>query len=315
MRRLRIAETDLDVAPVALGLADFGTRLAGPEACGLLETFLSLGGNFLDTAHCYSFWLPGGLGISEGQLGQCLLALGCRDEVVLATKGGHPDGGEGYPRPDRYLAPEVIARDVDESLERLGTDHVELYYLHRDDPRVPVGEVMEALNAEVARGRVQWLGASNWSVARLAAGREYAAAHGLRGFAVSQVQFSLATPHFEIGPDPTMRYLTDEDAGWHAATQVAVTAYTPSANGYFGGRPEAEGAWEDSVNAGRRERARQLAGRLGCTPTQVALAWLLHQRFPVVPTVGTLNAEHLREALGAAEIALTGEQTTWLRSG
>ena len=105
-----IPGTDLTVHPICLGLGDFGTRVAGEAALRLFDSFVAAGGNFVDTAHCYSFWVPDGLGASERQLGECLRRLGCRGQMVIATKGGHPDGGKGYPRSDQYLAPEVVAR-------------------------------------------------------------------------------------------------------------------------------------------------------------------------------------------------------------
>jgi len=308
-----IPGTDLTVHPICLGLGDFGTRVAGEAALRLFEGFVAAGGNFVDTAHCYGFWVPDGLGASERQLGECLRRLGGREQVVIATKGGHPDGGEDYPRPDQYLAPVVVSCDIDDSLDRLDIDTIDLYLLHRDDPRVPVGEVIEMLNSEVARRRIRYLGASNWSTARIAAANEYAAAHGRRGFCVSQVHWSLAEPKWEIGPDPTMRHVTVADAAWHEASGLPVMAYSSSAGGYFAGR--AEESYGTPTNAARRERARELARDLGATPAQVALAYLLGQPFPVYPIVGTLSEAHLAEAMGAAEIRLQPAQVRWLRDG
>lgn len=311
MLRSVIPGTDLAVSPLCQGLSQFGTRLAGEGAVRLLAGFLAAGGNFVDTAHCYSFWVPGGDGASERQLGEAVRQLDCRAELVICTKGGHPAAEGGYPRPDRYLAPEVITRDLDESLERLGLDYVDLYLLHRDDPRVPVDEIVAALNAEIRRGRVRHIGASNWSVERLAAANEYAGVHQQRGFRVSQVQFSLARPKWPLGPDPTMRYLTDADRAWHEATRLPVMAYSASGGGYFAGRGE-EG-YGTPANAARRERARALARQLGATPTQVALAYVRCQPFTVYPLVGTLDEGHLAEAWGSLELALTTEQVEWLR--
>lgn len=307
-----LGATELQVSPLCLGLGDLGTRLTGDGAVRLLGRFLAVGGNFVDTAHCYGFWGPNGTGASERELGAAMRALGCRDQLVLTTKGGHPAADPDYPRPDAYLAPEVIATDVQESLDRLGTDHVELFLLHRDDPRVPVGEVMDALNAQVAAGHVCHLGASNWSVTRLAAANAWAAQAGQPGFAVSQVHFSLADPTWPVGDDPTMRTMTPEMAAWHEQTQLPVMAYSASAGGYFAGR---EGGYSTEPNAARRDRARQLAEDLNATPTQIALAYLMAQPFPVAPIVGTLTEAHLEEAAGATRLRLTAAQVGWLRDG
>jgi aryl-alcohol dehydrogenase-like predicted oxidoreductase len=313
MTRRPLPGTDLAVSALCLGLGGFGTRVQGGDADRLLAAFLEAGGNFVDTAHCYSFWEPNGLGASERELGACLRRLGCREEVVIGTKGGHPDMGAAYRRPDRYLAPEVIASDLDESLDRLGVAFVDLYYLHRDDPRVPVGEVIDTLNREIDRGRVRHIGASNWSVARIAAANEYAAARGLQGFVASQVHWSLALPTWKPGPDPTMRFVTEEDAAWHAATGLPIVAYTATANGFFAGNPRAAALAENPINAARLARARELAAQLGHTPNQIALAYLLHQPAAVIPLFSTTRLDHLRDAVGAVEVRLTPEQVSYLR--
>lgn len=305
MTRLPLASTPLTLSPLCLGLGDLGTRLAGAEVVRLLEVFLQAGGNFVDTAHCYGFWGPGGTGASERELGLALRTLGCREDLVIATKGGHPAVAPDYPRPERYLAPEVIASDVCESLQRLGTDYIDLYLLHRDDPRVPVGEIIEALNVWVAAGELRLLGASNWSTERIAAAQAYAAAQGLQGFAVSQVHFSLADPTWPVTEDPTMRTMDAKMHAWHLAAHLPVMGYCASAGGFFAGR---DNGYATAPNLARRERAAALAGELGATATQVALAYLLAQPFPTFPIVGTLEAGHLLEAVGATQLALTPDQ-------
>jgi aryl-alcohol dehydrogenase-like predicted oxidoreductase len=281
----------------------------------LYSVFREAGGNFFDTAHCYAFWIEGGLGASERALGECIRRFGDRDGVVIGTKGGHPDGGPSYPRPDQYLAPPVIAADISDSLERLGVATIDLYFLHRDDPRVPVGEIIEALNHEVRKGRIRYLGASNWSVGRIEAANAFAAAKGLRGFVASQPQWSLGEPNWRPTPEPTMRYVDDEDRVWYAAHEVVVTPYSATSNGYFATDGTRGGGFRNPENEARLRRAQQLAGELGGTPGQIALAYLMNQGFLVVPIIGTTNPEHLHDSLGADQIQFTPQQVTWLRDG
>ncbi len=310
--RWTVPHTDLMVSSIALGLGDFGTRVSGSPAVELLEAYLAQGGNLVDTAHCYAAWLPDGKGRSERELGRCVAELACRESLVIATKGGHPAFGPYYHRPERYLAAEVIRADIDESLARLNVETIDLYYLHRDDARVPVGEIIDALNEEIARGRVRSIGASNWSTARIEAANAYAATQGKAGFCISEVHFSLAEPSWPMADDPTTRYLIGADLAWHTGTGLPVAAYSPTARGFMAGRPDAEADYGRPRNLARRERARELAARLGCTPTQVALAYLLHLPFPVVPITGTTNRAHLTEAMQAASVSLTEEQVAWL---
>ena len=309
--------TDLRVSALCYGAVPFGTAVTG-EACDrLFGAFLDAGGNFFDTAHCYCCWLEGGDGVSERTLGELVRRFGVRDRVVIATKGGHPAIPPIYPDREHYLSAETVTADLDESLRRLGMDVVDLYYLHRDDARVPVGEIIEMLNAEIARGRARRLGASNWPVARIAAANAYAAAHGLQGFAVSQPQFSLAQFNFTPTEDPTLRSLTDADIAWHAESGLPVAAYSSTACGYFAGSTGAGaiGQFDNPVSQARRARAQALAAEIGCTPHQLALAYLMNQPFPTIPILGTASEAHLREAIGAAEICLSAEQVRWLREG
>jgi aryl-alcohol dehydrogenase-like predicted oxidoreductase len=302
--------TDLTVSALCYGAMGHGL-LGGDLADRLFGQFRDAGGNFFDTAHCYCFWIDGGLGASERVLGEAVRRHGCRDRVVIASKGGHPGAGDNYPKPDAFISAETVAGDLDDSLSRLRMDVIDLYYLHRDDPRMPAGAIIEILNAEVKRGRIRYLGASNWTAARIAEANAYAAAHGLRGFAASQPQWSLATRN--PGGDPTMRSVTPEDFQWHVESGLPVIPYTPTAGGYFAGRAAA--SFDNSVSQVRRERATSLAADLGCSPTALALAWLMHQPFPTIPIIGTVNPDHLADALSAADVRLSAEQVKWLKEG
>lgn len=307
---MRIAGTDLDVSALCCGAGAFDMARNSPGQMDLLyDAFRQAGGDFFDTAHCYGFWIPDGLGSFERNLGERIRRRGDAGKVVVATKGGHPEVGPNYPRPPAYLAPETIASDITESLDRLGVG-IDLYLLHRDDSRVPVGEIIEALNAEIARGRILWIGASNWSVARIAQANEYAVAHGLRGFVASQVQYSLAHPNAaEPASDLATRHLTRDAAAWHAASTLTVMAYSSTARGYFAtGGKAANKDFDNPVSRARLALAQEFARDKGCTATQVALAYLMCQDFPVIPILGTGNMDHLKEAMAAVDVALDPEQ-------
>ncbi len=310
-----LPRTDLEVSPLCLGAGAFGTSVTGDSADRLVGNFCAAGGNFFDTAHCYAFWVKNGLGVSERELGASLRRVGCAEQAVIATKGGHPDGGPGYPRPADFLSARVIASDIEESLNRLGIACIPLYYLHRDDNRTPVAQIIEMLNGEITRGRIRHIGASNWSVARIAAANAYADSRGLRGFVASQVQWSLAEPNLPpAAADPTTRFVTNEEITWHAASGVPIVAYSATASGYFAGHGDG-GSYDLPANQARRTRAAELSARLGCTPTQVALAYLMHQEPRFIPLFSTTNPAHLAEALGSVAVALDPPLVRWLRDG
>ena len=256
----------------------------------------------------YSFWLPGGNGISETRIGQYLRRRGLKN-VTVATKGGHPSN-PGYRTVDQPFSAARIGADIDDSLGRLECDTLALYYLHRDDPRVPVGEILETLNAEIRRGRLRHLGASNWSPERLDEAAQYAAAHGLQPFVISQPRWSLAAPRNGTG------IAAAGPPGWHQQNRLPVAPYSPTAQGYFARpAPATDGDYGTSENEGRWSRVAELARRRGAAPNQIALAWLLNQPFPVFPILGTRNPAHLAEALAADAIRLTSQELIWLDQG
>ncbi|NQT18182.1 MAG: aldo/keto reductase [Planctomycetes bacterium] len=321
MKQNRLQNTDLSVSDFCYGVMHLGTHVRGDDMFRLYERFREAGGNFFDTAHVYADWLHQGAGVSETSLGACMRHFGDREEVVILTKGGLPACGDFYRRPDDCLAPEVIASDITESLERLQIDTLDIFMLHRDDPRHPVGEIIETLNAEIARGRARYLGASNWSTARIVEANAYAISKGLQGFVIRSPQWNLAQQnHPPVLPNGDYDYaivpLSDDDVAWHRECRLPVMPWTPTAYGYFAGSLSVNArSFDNPISSQRRERARQLAEKLGCAPIQIALAYLRAHDFPVFPILGTMNLDHLSESLDAARLSLTPEQREWLRTG
>jgi aryl-alcohol dehydrogenase-like predicted oxidoreductase len=278
------------------------------QAEALLDAFFAAGGTAVDTAHVY------GDGASERALGRWLASRSIRQRAVVITKGAHPDGA-WRPR----LSAAVVARELAESLERLGSGHVDLYLLHRDDPAVPVGAVVEFMHAHVASGAIRAWGGSNWRPERLEAAIAYARAHGLRGPVASSPFLALA-----IARDPAHmgHAIVNGDAparAWYRRTGFPLLAWSSQAQGFFSERGEGDAAtvqrrfarYDQPDNHERRRRVRALASRLGCTPTQVALAWVLAQG-NVYAIVGPGSVEHLQESLGALELRLTPEDQAWI---
>lgn len=277
---------------------------------GLLDAFAAAGGTALDTAFIY-----GRDGASERAVGQWLEGSGQRGRMVLITKGAHPDS-EWRPR----VTAEVIGAELAQSLERLRTDHVDLYLLHRDDPASPVGPILECLNGHVEAGRMRAFGGSNWSPARLEEANAYAAAHGLRGFAASSPQLTLAIAHDPPHMGHSVVSHDREAMDWYRRTGLPLLAWTSQAGGFFSARanpddPESRRRYrrfDYEENWRRRERVWDLAGRLGCTPTQVALAWVLGQPGQMHAIIGSGSIAHLEDACGALGVRLSPQDLAWL---
>lgn len=311
MERIRLPNTQLEVSRFAFGTADCGTRISEDRAFRVFEVYRKAGGNFIDTAHCYSAWVEGGLGVSERWVARAVERFG-RDGMVIATKGGHC-AFEGYPRPDAFLAPEVVESDLNESLDRLRMEAVDLYYLHRDDPRVPVDEIVDACNRLADSGRVRHLGVSNWSARRLAEANAHASDRGLRPFAILQNHWSLMQPGWQSLDAPgDVRYVLDEERAALARLGVPVAAWAP-----VRGVVELErggGAYDTERNRRRLAAARTIAAELGASEAQVALAYLLRQRPIAIPILGTGDEGHLREALASEALRLSDEQLASLEN-
>lgn len=291
---------------LCLGTASYGSAYTHDESFALLDAFAEAGGNFLDTAHVYADWLPNGHGASERTVGEWLRTRGVRDESVVATKGGHPRlETMGRSR----LRPEDLTRDLTESLERLGTDRIDLYWLHRDDPAVPVGEILEALSRHRNAGRVLTVGLSNWRPGRLRAAADYLRSRGRSSFVASQVGWSLAVPNKTQEQWYDTRYMDADDLRYYCAAGLKVIPFASQAGGLFAHPYDPADAkhalYHNEINAGRWERVRQLAERRGVSANAVALAYLLNHPCGGAAVIGPRTVEQLQDSLAAVGLEMS----------
>jgi len=283
----------------------------------LLDGIYGLGCNTFDTAHGY------GSGESERVLGQWLKTRGVRDQVVVITKGCHPNADR------KRVTPYDLTSDLHDSLARLQSDYIDLYLLHRDDPAVPVGPLVETLNEHKAAGKIRAFGGSNWSQRRLIEVNEYAATHGLTPFAASSPNFSLAEAVKEPWPDCISISADHEARAWYEQNQMPLFAWSSFAGGFFSGRFRRDNldtfdqyldkvcvasyCYEDNFK--RLERAQQMAQEKGISVPQVAMAYVLSQPLNLFALVGCNTADEFADNLRALEIRLTAEEMGWLESG
>lgn len=299
----------MSVSSVALGTAGWGPR-DDVDFDALYGSYRATGGNCIDSAHCYAFWLDR-LGAPERIVGELVRRNNDRKNVIICTKGCHISGGEKYPRPAHYMAPDLLASDITDSLERMQIDTIDLYYLHRDEPAVPVGEILDALHAEQMAGRIRHYAASNWSPERLDEAFAYCRNKGIPPFVASQVLYTLG--HLTKAMPPDIKVLPAGQETWYVRSQMPLFAYSPNANGYFNDRQK--GSYDNATSAARLDRCRELAANLDATPSQIALAYLMNQPFPVVAITGATKLDHLNDAIGADKVHLTQEQLRWLVQG
>lgn len=306
--------TDLSPSVICLGTALLGSTIPRDDAFRLLDAFVEAGGCFLDSAHCYADWLGGERSVSEKTIGAWMRARGNRRDVVVATKGAHPE----MPSMRLRLSPEEITKDLTESLEYLGVETIDLYWLHRDDPSRPVAEILGVLGEHARAGRIRYYGCSNWSAARMEEAREHAARAGMRGFVASQNMWSLARPVAAAIGDRTLVCMGDAEVAFHRLHGMAAVPFSSQAGGLFAKMErgmEPPPLYRSEENRRRFERAQVLARRHGRTVNDVALAYLTSQEFPVFPIVGCRDLEQLAASMGAAGFRLEPEEVRLLERG
>ncbi|MBB3290668.1 MULTISPECIES: aldo/keto reductase [unclassified Rhizobium] len=270
-----------------------------------LDAFYEAGGNAFDTAYVY------GGGKTESIFGDWHTSRNVpREEIVLIGKGAHSP----------LCYPDVIAKQLDQSLNRLKTDYVDIYFMHRDNTDVPVGEFVDAMDAEVKAGRIRGIfGGSNWTRARFDEAIAYAEKNGKTAPAALSNNFSLAEMLDPIWAG-CIAASDDEWKAWLNAKQIPNFAWSSQGRGFFTDRAgrdkrddeELVRVWYSDRNFGRRDRAMELAQKLGRNPIHIALAYVVAQPFPVIPLIGPRTIAELEDSLSALDIKLTPEQVKWL---
>ncbi len=286
-----------------------------PGSFALFDRVFELGCTTFDTARHYGHG-------NEATVGRWLRERGLRDRVVLIGKGAH----HGPER--RRVTPADIAADLERSLAELGLETIDLYLLHRDDPDVPVGPIVEALDGHRRAGKVRAYGGSNWTYGRIEEANAYARARGLTPFVASSPGFSLA----EQAEPPWPGCVSIAGPGgaaaraWYQREQMPLFTWSSLAGGFLSGRwsrenaasmssPEAERTrrvYGTEANYERLDRAQRLATERGLTVPQVALAYALSQPLDLFALVGSESGEEFAANLAASEIELTPEELAWL---
>lgn len=306
MKYVKFNNTDLSVSPVCLGTVNYGTTMTEKEAKEQISRFLDEGGNFVDTAHIYGDWGDGPKCISERIIGRWIKETGRRGEIVLATKGAHPDWGHmDIPRVNKAC----IDKDINESLEYLSTDHIDLYFLHRDDPKTPVAEIMECLDDARKAGKIRYYGCSNWALPRIKEAQSYCREHGLQGFCCNQLMWSLADVNFYNLPDKTFILMDEETRAYHAQTGINVMAYMSIAKGYFARRAAGEDlpasvtdVYSNLSNDEIYELAKAVTAEGKYTYMDLAYMYIMAEKlFPAVPIASFDNMGHLAECINGME--------------
>ncbi len=300
----KICGTELCASKLVLGTDAFGTSLSAEDSFTLMDEFVSAGGNIFDTASVYADWFGKEKSASEKTIGRWLSSRGCRDKVLISTKGGHPDlNNMRIPR----LSRNEIDHDLEMSLVNLKTDHIDIYWLHRDDESRPVEEIVEILDRHVKSGKVRHLGASNWRYERIRKANDYAKKNGLTPFIASQIQYSIAhlNENSLINNMLGMSYM-DEEYQKYASDELSMFSYSSVAKGFFNLAAiglfdkisdSAKKEYMNEYNLALAEKLKRVSEEKGVNLSALVLSLLVSdKKLNVFAQVGTRKLSHLREA-------------------
>lgn len=299
MEMRTLSGSGLKVSALSMGAVNFGTKITEAQAFAHMDRYAELGGNFLDTAHVYNNWIPGETSRSEKIIGRWLTSRR-PSGMVICTKGGHHS--HAAPQISR-VTPEELARDLAESLDYLQTDCIDLYMLHRDNPALPVDEIMDCLDDFVRSGRVRHLACSNWTAPRIAQANAYARATGREPFIVNELMWSMAAINRDSIPAD---YVVMDDAALRVAQayDMSIMCYSSLAHGYFtrryAGLPLADSLHRTYDNPNND----QLSARLQALPdraavTRESLQFFARQPVTAIPIVSFSSLAQLEECMSA----------------
>ena len=311
MKKVEFRRAGLTVSNMCLGTMMYGTSTPEEEAFRQLDTFLDMGGSFIDTSNNYAHWYPGASGDeSETLLGKYFKERGNRDKFVLATKVGFDRHGEGA-----GLSAKQIKYWCEESLRKLGTDYIDLYYAHSDDMNTPIEETMEAFDKLVKEGKVRSVGASNFFTWRMCEAKNVAEKNGLVDYTVNQCCYT----YLYARGDKKLKYrfnvnATDERLLYLSQNNIPLVAYSCLAGGGYD-RPERLPVQYE--NPERLKALTDCAKELGLKPSALAIAWLLSQdrlqdRPTTIPLFSSSSTEHLKEILVMSDYVLDSEILEYL---
>ena len=315
MKYGQIPGIDKKVARLVQGTINV-TPETSEETFPLLDAVFEMGCNTYDTARGY------GGGTNERAVGEWVNSRGIRDDVVIIGKGAHHSSER------QRVTPEDITADIEKGLEEFGFDNIDIYILHRDDPSVPVGPIVECLDEHKAAGRIGAFGGSNWTHERIAEANQYAAGKGLTPFVCSSPNFSLADQLKEPWPNCiSIAGPGNKDAReWYSETGMALFTWSSLAGGFFSGRfsRKDKGDPEDyfdklvlecycaEENFTRLDRVEELGREKGLSVPQVALAYVLSQPANIFALICARKPEEFRANMEALEAVLTPAQIAYL---
>lgn len=304
MEQIELGRSGLKSSALVMGSDLLGSKIDRETTFKLLDFYVENGGTLIDTANMYAFWLPDCCGgESETVIGEWMKERGSRHKILVSSKLAFD-----YPGSKGGLSASEIARECEKSLKRLGSDHLDIYYAHRDDLDTPQEETMAAFDKLVKAGKVRVLGASNLAVWRIAEANAVARANGFAQYELIQQRYTYLRPRHGADFGPQI-FLNDETKAFAKQHGIGLVGYSVLLSGAYtrADKPmPAQFAGVDTVD--RLAALNAVSAELGVSPNQVLIAWMRHSEPSVQPIIAGSKTAQLKENIEALNIKLTAEQ-------
>lgn len=319
MKYSKINNTDINASKIVLGTDAFGSTLSEQQSFEMMDIYIDFGGNVLDTASAYANWMCEEKSVSEKTIGKWLASRKCRDKVIIATKGGHPDNDNmRIPR----LGREELTEDFTNSLVNLKTDYIDIYWLHRDDENKSVEEIMDTLNSIYKTGAARCFGVSNWKYERIQAANRYCAAKGYPAIVASQIQYSLGVVN-KNALMPGIFAMDNQEYKKYCGDSVAMFAFSSQAKGFFSILADAgEAKLSDSMraeylnpyNVELTNKIKHLADEKSVPVSSVVTAALIcDSKLNTYAQIGTRKTSRLIETMSCSDFTLDQNEIDMLK--
>ena len=318
MKKIKIANTDLELSPIGLGTVGAGLSWDHEDAFRIFENYLASGGNLIDTAHVYSDWVEGEVARAERVVGEWIRNRKRTEDVILMTKGGHPRMNT---MEISRLSKEEMESDLNASLKKLGVDCVDIYFYHRDDVKRPVEELIETMESFRKAGKIRYYGCSNWTTARMKEADVYCKSKGYRGFVANQDMFNMGVKYMNPFSDPTMVVCDQEMLEYHRHSDNLLMPYMGICSGFFhilkakGIEAVKDSCYNTEGNIKIADAVYKLCEEKGYSITQALLGFFAVQGFDILPLVSADDQEQLAEIAATLSIEFSKSDYEFLNLG
>lgn len=306
MSYIKLNGTDINVSKTALGTAIFGKTVDKKTSFRIMDSFFEYGGTLLDTANVYANWLPGEKSSSEKTIGRWMKEKNNRHQVIISTKGAHPIiGNEKVQR----LSKSEIISDIEDSLINLGTDYIDVYFLHRDDVKRTVGEIMQTLHKIVTEGKARSVGLSNWCPRRIAEALKYCKDNNITMPVSSQIQYGIAYPNPE-NIDPTTEYMHKKAFEFYSKQKLNLFSFSSQSGGYFFctdsyGRPVKNPAYDSEMSRNKFDLVMEMTKKYSCSVAQVIVSALSSNKaFKTIPIIGGVTEMQIKDSMDGTKLVM-----------